>query len=226
MSVASSEVKANVSRPAPRRFLNAGSGPHGSKQIHALFDPLRWQETRLDIDPAMHPDIVGSFVDLGGKVDDATFDAIWSSHALEHLHTHEVPKALAEFRRVLKPSGFALLRCPDLEVIASLLVRYGPDHVAYTASVGPITPLDMLYGHSASIARGRTSMAHHTGFTAQRMADLCLAAGFATVMTKTEYFDLWTVALLAEADKDGLVESLASAGLLMADQPEDAELAG
>lgn len=226
MSFASSEVKVDGSRPLPRRFLNAGSGPHGSKQIHALFDPLGWQETRLDIDPSTHPDILGSFADLSGKVDDAVFDAIWSSHALEHLHTHEVPKALGEFRRVLKPSGFALLRCPDLEVIASLLVRYGPDHVAYTAPVGPITPLDMLYGHSASIERGRSSMAHHTGFTAQRMADLCLAAGFATVMTKTEYFDLWTVALLAETDKEDLLASLARAGLSMAEQPEDSLVAG
>jgi predicted SAM-dependent methyltransferase len=34
-------------------------------------------------------------------------DAIFSSHNIEHLYPHEVPVALAEFIRVLKPGLFA-----------------------------------------------------------------------------------------------------------------------
>src|SRR5665213_540831 len=35
----------------------------------------------------------------------------------------------------------------------------------YTSPAGPITPLDMLFGHSDSIASGHLYMAHKTGFT-------------------------------------------------------------
>ena len=44
----------------------------------------------------------------------ASVDAVFSSHNIEHLYPHEVPLALKEFMRVLKPDGFVLMTCPDL----------------------------------------------------------------------------------------------------------------
>ena len=73
--------------------------------------------------------------------------------------------ALAEFKRVLRPEGFALITLPDLEAVAALIVDHGLDHVAYTAAAGPITALDMLFGHVGSVTRGLLHMAHNTGFT-------------------------------------------------------------
>ncbi len=64
---------------------------------------------------------------------------------------------------MLKPDGFALITCPDLETVADLSLSKGLE--AYQSTAGSIRPLDMLYDHSRSIAGGRTYMAHKTGFT-------------------------------------------------------------
>lgn len=212
----------SVAATAPhqlKRVLNAGSGPLSPRQLHPVFESGRWSETRIDIDPLAHPDVIGSVTDLATSFPPASFDAIWSSHSLEHLHRHEVPQALAEFRRVLKPHGFVLIRCPDLETVASLLVEHGPDHVAYMSPVGPITPLDMIYGHAASIARGKTFMAHHTGFTCASLGAGLLQAGFPTVLATRDRFDLWALALMDDADKLQIQRDLASAGLDMNERP-------
>src|SRR5665647_349132 len=148
-----------------KRVLNAGSGPYAAGKLHPVFVRDEWQEIRTDIDPQVNPDRVSSITDLRSSFVSRSFDAIWSSHTLEHLYAHEVPSALAEFKRVLKPDGFALITSPDLEAVASLILDHGLDHVAYTSPAGPITPLDMLFGHSDSIASGHLYMAHKTGFT-------------------------------------------------------------
>ena len=71
-------------------------------------------------------------------VADACFDALYSSHAIEHLYAHEVIPALREFLRVLKPDGFALVTCPDLAAIARQLLDGGAEGIAYQSPAGPI----------------------------------------------------------------------------------------
>ena len=148
-----------------KRVLNAGSGSYAARKLHPVFAGDVWHEIRIDIDPQAKPDIVSSITDLKSSFEPQSFDAVWSSHTLEHLYAHEVPLALAEFKRVLKPDGFALITSPDLESVVSLILDGGLDKLAYTSPAGPITPLDMLFGHSASITRGQLYMAHKTGFT-------------------------------------------------------------
>ena len=81
-------------------------------------------------------------------------DAVWSSHNVEHLYPHEVPVALAEFRRVLKPEGFAIVTCPDLQAVAELVAQDKLTQPAYQSPSGPISPLDILYGHRPALALG------------------------------------------------------------------------
>lgn len=69
-----------------------------------------WRELRLDIEPATHPDIVADMTDMT-PLASASVDAIFSCHNLEHLAPHEVPLALAEFHRVLRDDGFAIIAC-------------------------------------------------------------------------------------------------------------------
>ncbi|WP_298424872.1 methyltransferase domain-containing protein [Rhodoblastus sp.] len=176
-----------------KRVLNAGSGLSGHGRLPSPFSPDLWEEVRLDADPATAPDVVASLVDMRGKIADASFDAIYSSHAIEHLYTHEVIPALREFRRVLKPEGFALVTCPDLAAIARQLLQHGAETIAYHSPAGPIRPIDMLYGHAQSIANGRAMMAHRTGFTAERLARVALASGFTEIRaTEGSCFDIWT----------------------------------
>ena len=102
--------------------LHVGCGKYNPLKLNATFQGGGWREIRLDIDPEVEPDIVASITDMP-MVADASIDAVWSSHNLEHLLPHDVPLALSEFFRVLKPDGFALMTMPDLQRIAELVER-------------------------------------------------------------------------------------------------------
>jgi SAM-dependent methyltransferase len=200
--------------PAPARtVLHVGCGPRSPRRLHPLFRGEDWAETRLDVDPAVAPDIVCSITDMRGRVADHSVDAIWSSHNVEHLDTHEVGTALREFVRVLSPAGFALIRCPDLRAVAEFIVANGPEAVAYESPAGPITPLDMLFGHNASIRAGQTYMRHATAFTQERLGRVLLEAGFDEVRTARVHFDLWAVAFMPIADAARVLDELRAAGL-------------
>jgi SAM-dependent methyltransferase len=209
-----------ASSALPKRVLSAGSGPVSARQLHPAFCTDCWREVRFDIDPQVKPDIVGSITDMSELIPSKSFDGVWSSHSLEHLYAHEVPAALAEFRRILKADGFALITAPDVESIAFLVLEHGLDHVAYTSPMGPITPHDMLFGHSASIQRGSVFMAHNTGFTCSSLAQHLLDAGFPVVLAKRERFALWALALMEEADKNAIQRELKVGGLDMFDDPD------
>jgi SAM-dependent methyltransferase len=198
-----------------RKVLHAGCGTKAAHRLHPMFKITgNWEEIRLDVDPGVKPDIVCSTVDMRHAVASGSVDAVWSSHSIEHLHDHEVPRALSEFRRVLRNDGFALIRCPDIEAVVEAIARHGLESLAYTSPAGPITPLDMLYGHRASIARGEKYMAHHTAFTDTRLARLLLEAGFSAVNTRrAPGFDLWAVAFLPDTPIDKRLAELAQAGL-------------
>jgi SAM-dependent methyltransferase len=191
-----------------RRVLNTGCGSNAPERLHSIFRNAGWKEVRLDIDQRVRPDIIGSITDLG-KIESASFDAIWCSHNLEHLHTFEIPKALAEFHRVLKPDGFALITTPDLEAIAELVVSGRLESTAYQSPAGPITALDMLFGLSTAIAHGNVFMAHNTGFTADRIGRVLIDSDFPEVLVKRgPHYDLWALALMPDVDKEALLAHL------------------
>lgn len=184
----------NQAPAAERIVLHVGCGPYNPKKLHAAFRKPGWRELRLDINAEVKPDIVSSMLSMP-MLATASVDAVWSSHNLEHLYAHEVPVALAEFQRVLKPGGLALITLPDLQKVAELVAADKLEDMAYMSPAGPIAPLDTIYGHGASIARGNTYMAHNTGFTAKTLAAALGRAGFARVEVKRgNSFDLWAVA--------------------------------
>ena len=181
--------------------LHVGCGEANPAKLPADFFPAgAWQEIRLDIDPSVAPDVLSSITDMAA-VADGSVDAVWSAHNVEHLYPHEVPAALAEFRRVLRPGGFALITLPDLQQIAELVAQDGLDRPAYLSPMGPITPLDMLYGHNASLAGGNSFMGHRTGFTARTLEAALLAAGFPIVRVMRDgRYGLWATAYTLPAE--------------------------
>jgi predicted SAM-dependent methyltransferase len=180
----------------PMQLLHVGCGRAGKGRLPPYFSGVQWREIRLDIDPAVQPDIVGSTTDLSA-VGDTSMDAVWSSHNLEHLHSFEVPLALAHFRRVLKPSGFVLISVPDLRAIARYIANDQLTQPLYHSQAGPISPLDILFGHQMSLAQGNQYMAHRTGFTAATLGQCLIDAGFGEVRVhEGKRWDLWAIATM------------------------------
>ena len=179
--------------PATRVVLHVGCGPYNPNKLHAAFRKEGWRELRVDINPNVKPDIVASMLAMP-MIAAASVDGVWSSHNIEHLYAHEVPVALAEFARVLRPGGVALLTMPDLQRVAELIVQDKLDEPAYVSPAGPIAPLDILYGHRPQIAMGNVFMAHRTGFTARTLTQVLTTAGFDRVrVERGKSFDLWAV---------------------------------
>lgn len=192
------EIPAVLQHPG-KKFLHVGCGRAGKPNVAPGLVTNEWQEIRLDIDPSVEPDVVASMLDMS-VLPSACVDAVYSSHNIEHLYPHEVPIALAEFWRVLQPDGLLVLTCPDLQSVAHMITADRLSDPAYIAPVGPITPLDILYGHTPELARGNLYMAHRTGFTLRTLVDAVRSAGFSSVAARRreDLFDLWVVATKAQ----------------------------
>lgn len=185
---------------ALRRLLHVGCGPANKARVPPYFHDKTWFEVRLDIDPAVEPHLVGSITNMS-MIPDGCMHAIWSSHNLEHLNPFEVPGALAEFKRVLTDDGFALITVPDLRAVARHIVNDRVDEPLYTSPAGPISALDMLFGHQASIEAGNHYMAHRTGFTASTLGQALMDAGFDEVRVhEGSRLDLWALATMPATD--------------------------
>lgn len=179
-------------------FLHVGCGL--KDQSRTPFAGKAWNEIRLDIDSSVKPDLVGTMTDMTAVVD-GSVDAVFSSHNIEHLYPHEVPLALREFRRVLKPNGFVLLTCPDLQSVCKLVAEDKLCEPAYKSRMGPISPLDIIYGHRASMQSGNLYMSHRCGFTAKSLAANFRKVGFmSAVRSRPHVFDLWAIAAINQTE--------------------------
>lgn len=194
-------------------FLHVGCGPSTQQNTTPGFRRPEWQELRYDIDPTWKPDFLGSMTDMG-SVATASVDALYSSHNIEHLYAHEVPVALGEFRRVLKDDGFVVITCPDLQSVCALVAEDKLEDPAYMSSMGPITPVDILYGHRDSMAKGNLYMAHRYGFTLKTLRNAFSFAGFSSFagFRQMPGYALWAVATVSLLEGPSL-EALARAHL-------------
>lgn len=116
------------------------------------------------------------------------FDALYCSHALEHLYPHEVPKALAEFYRVLKEGGQAIILVPDLEGVPAT------DEIL---PGGTTTGLHLYYG-DASLIESHPYMAHHSGFVSSTLKAAMEAAGFDVQTKRSSFYNLVGLGLKAK----------------------------
>ena len=102
-------------------------------------------------------------------LDDGVADEIFSSHMLEHLGKHEVPRVLKTWHRVLKPGGILRLNVPDLSWVVENWLRL-PEAQRWGWA------LDTIFG-----LQTHPGEYHKTGFTADRIRGLLSWAGFAQV---------------------------------------------
>lgn len=90
--------------------------------------------------------------------------------------------------------------------VCALLAEDKLVEAAYNAPAGPITPLDILYGHRPQMARGNLFMAHRCGFTQKVVDGTLRSCGFQTVASmargRARYFDLWALASKSARTED------------------------
>jgi tetratricopeptide (TPR) repeat protein len=190
--------------------LHVGCGANDREKLPPVFRHTGWREIRLDIDPDVEPDFIASITDMK-VISNSVIDAVYSSHNIEHLYPHEVSLAMKEMHRVLKPDGFALIKLPDLQEVARHIAEGKLDDPLYVSPMGPIAPLDILFGHRPSLASGNAFMAHRTGFTSSTLAAALIKAGFATVMVQRDAaaFALAAVAFPSRPDEEQLARAQA-----------------
>lgn len=102
-------------------------------------------------------------------LDDLPFAAgsvavVHSSHSLEHVSKHAVPRVLAEWRRVLAGDGELWLEVPNLDYAAMRWLESG--------SAG--FELDLIFGLQTD-----PGQEHKTGFNPAILRDFLVQAGFA-----------------------------------------------
>ena len=133
----------------------------------------------LNVQAGPHVDYLGSCTDLS-MFAEGSIAEIYASHVLEHLGYHlELPRALAEMRRVLAPGGMLRISVPDLDVLATLLIDPASTlqerfHVMRIAFGGQMDPHDF----------------HRTGLNFGFLVDFLRKAGFED-MHKVECFGLF-----------------------------------
>lgn len=189
-----------------KTFLHVGCGPATKANTTPAFNSEAWQEIRLDINPQVNPDIIGTMTDMSA-VTNGSVDAIFSSHNIEHLYAHEVLLALAEFLRVLKDDGFVIITCPDLQSACALVAEDKLTETVWESPAGPVAAFDILYGHRPQMAQGNLYMAHRSGFTQKVLAATLQQAGFAAVATirRPHAYDLWAVASKQALSNDDII---------------------
>lgn len=190
-----------------KKLLNVG-GNNKSLLLPECYDD--YEHLLLDIDPRGEPDILCDARELS-KLPEAQFDTIYCSHNLEHYYRHDVRKVLEGFLHVLKDSGFAHIKVPDINAVMRTTIEKNLDidDVLYTSSAGPIMVSDVIYGYSVEIENsGNDFFAHKTGFTAKSLVDALANAGFAYVYTCCDYDNFEIVAIALKQAPDQYVREL------------------
>ena len=183
-----------------KKVLNVGGN---SKDISLPPQYAEFEHVLLDIDPQGSPDIVCDARDLT-SLDAGQFDAVYCSHNLEHYYRHDVAKVLAGFMHVLNVDGFAHIRVPDIPATMRACIEQDLDleDVLYQSSAGPITVLDVLYGHGDEIKQsGQDFYAHKTGFSVKSLYAALLAAGFGKIFCTLGHLEINAVAFKGEPDE-------------------------
>lgn len=181
-------------RTPTKVVLHVGCG--GSHVSEEDFPLGEWDEIRVDADPEMEPDVVCDFRDLSGFEDEA-FDAVYCSHALEHLHFFEVAPTLQGFNRVLCHGGKLLVTVPDLQGACEAVAEGRLEEMLYESPSGPIAALDVIFGWRPVTYKFGELWLHRCGFTRDTLGGFLGGAGFAGEVKR--YYDDYE--LRAEAIK-------------------------
>ena len=168
--------KTGLPLPAAVTSEEANAAPNEAKvsserKLHIGGQTAHPEWEVFDANPADIVDHVGNANDLS-RFEDNTFDALYSSHVLEHFsYQTELSQVLAEWYRVLKPGGTIYASVPNLEVLCELFLMKdqlsGQDRFMVMRMMygGQIDPYDF----------------HKVGYSPDILASFLMQAGFENV---------------------------------------------
>jgi SAM-dependent methyltransferase len=103
------------------------------------------------------------------RFEDASFEAVYASHLLEHLHTDVAEHCLRETYRVLAPGGVLRLAVPDLDRMVGDYDPADPDH--------------FLWGiYQGRGRRAKRTARHWWHYNASSLTALLTSLGFSDVV--------------------------------------------
>jgi predicted SAM-dependent methyltransferase len=158
-------------RPEPlkpttdKTVLNVGFGGIAIKDLlyTEVFEGYR--EVSLDIDNKFNPDILADVTDIS-HIPNNFVDCAYTSHMIEHIDYFKVSSVISELLRVCKPGGYVRILTPNLQVIGEKIASGDLLDVVYDSAGGPISPIDIIFGHRHSVHKNRVDfMIHRTGFS-------------------------------------------------------------
>ncbi len=113
---------------------------------------------------------IGNANDLS-RFEDHTFEALYSSHVLEHFsYQEELSQVLAEWNRVLKPGGCIYASVPDLDVLCELFLN------KELAPQDRYMVMRMMFGGQVDAYDF-----HKVGYNAEILASFLAQAGFENI---------------------------------------------
>ncbi len=194
------------------KFLHVGCGLKRKDTTTPVFNTDEWEEFTIDIDPSCKTDFIGSMTNLS-MIEDETFDAIYSSHNIEHLYIHEALVAVKEFNRVLKKTGYVMIICPDLITTCEEIIKKGPYAPLYytkdfkTGELKKdsyVSGIDILYGWRPALQNGNYFMAHKSGYDEKALISLFTKNNFKNVWstTRKKFFDIQLIAFKGDVKKE------------------------
>jgi SAM-dependent methyltransferase len=158
-------------------LVRAGADYHGLDIAEGPVEMMRDRLRRQGIDGAQERVRVGSALEI--PYADETFDAVYSIGCLHH--TGDLPRSVAEVRRVLRPGGVAVVMLYNRNSFRQLVF------VPMLRRIGRLRPgaeaLRALYD-----ANSAGEAAPHTDYVTRAEAR-SLFSGFANVKIRSENFD-------------------------------------
>jgi len=130
----------------------------------------------INIQPGPYVDYVGNCISLQ-QFTDSSVDEVYASHVLEHLgFREELPQALQEIWRVLKPRGILRISVPDFETLCGLFIN----------QEAPIEEKFSLMMHMFGAQEDENDF-HKTGLTWDFLSHFLIEAGFSEIKRVTEF---------------------------------------
>ena len=131
------------------------------------------------------PDVVCDVRDLS-PFGTGSVDEILTVHVIEHLHQADVPGALAEWLRVLRPGGRLAIECPNLLSACEALLN-DPEAASTHDGARAQRTMWAFYG---SPVPDKPLMTHRWGYTPASLRKLLTEAGFTDVRSEEPKFKL------------------------------------